>query len=98
MDETLLHFDHRRRTYKPRPHVHEFLKEMSNYYDLVVFTAGMKDYADWLLNDLDREKLITKRLYRNSCSFCKGTYLKDLTRVTRDLTKVVIIDNMPDNF
>jgi TFIIF-interacting CTD phosphatase-like protein len=69
MDETLLHFNHNRRFYRPRPHVHDFLREMSQYYVLIVFTAGMKDYADFLLDDLDRDRLISRRLYRGSCTF-----------------------------
>lgn len=53
MDETLIHFDPRRRMFRPRPHVHNFLREMSQYWEIVVFTAGLKDYADWILNELD---------------------------------------------
>ena len=54
LDETLVHFDARSRTYKPRPGVMNFLCELYKYYELVVFTAGLKDYADWILNDLDK--------------------------------------------
>lgn len=98
MDETLLHFDHMRRTYRPRPHAREFLRELAPYYELMVFTAGLKDYADWLLNDFDVERRIKRRFYRDSCVFRKGIYLKDLSRVRPDLTKVLIVDNMPENF
>jgi TFIIF-interacting CTD phosphatase-like protein len=31
---------------------------MAKYYELVIFTAAMQDYADWVLNDLDKGKLI----------------------------------------
>jgi len=78
--------------------VHEFLREMSQYYHLIVFTAGMKDYADWLLNDLDKQRLIKRRLYRGSCSFRRGVYCKDLKKIKSDLRKTIIIDNMPENF
>ena len=54
LDETLVHFDQRRRNYKPRPYAQWFLGEMSKYFELVIFTAGLKDYADWILDDLDR--------------------------------------------
>lgn len=67
LDETLVHFDpviiiiffsyfnlQRSRTYRPRPGVLRFLCEMNKYYEIVVFTAGLKDYADWILNDLDK--------------------------------------------
>jgi TFIIF-interacting CTD phosphatase-like protein len=41
LDETLIHFDAKTKTYKPRPGVMKFLCEMSKYYELVVFTAGL---------------------------------------------------------
>ena len=33
-----------------RPGVEEFLASMHIYFELVVFTAGMQDYADWVLD------------------------------------------------
>lgn len=54
LDETLVHFDPKIKTYRPRPGALRFLCEMSKYFEIVVFTAGLKDYADWILNDLDR--------------------------------------------
>lgn len=71
---------------------------MSKYYELVIFTAGLKEYADWILNDFDRSNFIKYRLYRNSCRFRKGVYVKDLSRLGRDLTKTIIVDNIAENF
>jgi len=39
---------------------------MHFYYELVIFTAAIKDYADWILDRLDPENLISHRLYRCS--------------------------------
>ena len=60
LDETLIHlddenneemFDHEGEVfYMVRPGVHKFLTELSNYYEIVVFTAALQDYADWILN------------------------------------------------
>lgn len=69
LDETLVHFNQRKRTYMPRPYCLRFLEEMQKHYELVVFTAGLKDYADWILNDLDKQRHIRFRLYRDSCRF-----------------------------
>jgi len=98
LDETLVHFDQKRRTYKPRPYASRFCAEMSKYFELVVFTAGLKDYADWILDDFDRARHIRYRLYRNSCKFKRGVYVKDLSCLGRDLSKTLIIDNIEDNF
>lgn len=63
-----------------------------------MFTAALKDYANFILNDVDRAKHISRRLYRDSCTFRRGTYLKDLSKLGKDLSKVVIVDNLPENF
>ena len=98
LDETLIHFDQRKRMYRARPHAQRFLSEMSKCYEVVIFTAGLKEYADWILDDLDRMNWIRHRLYRNSCKFRHGVYIKDLSRIGRDLAKTIIVDNIADNF
>lgn len=37
---------------------------MSKYYEVVIFTAAVKDYADWIIDRIDLKKSITHRLYR----------------------------------
>jgi len=51
---------------------------MSKHWEIVVFTAGLKDYADKILNELDTNHYISRRLYRDSCKLIDGTYVKDL--------------------
>ena len=71
---------------------------MSKYFELVIFTAGLKDYADWILNDFDKTRVISYRLYRNSCRFRRGFHVKDLSRLGRDLSKTIIVDNIAENY
>ena len=72
----------------------KFLSELHNYFEIVVFTAGLKDYADWILNDFDRAGFISARLYRDHTRFRNGIYVKDLARLGRNLHKTIIIDNI----
>ena len=71
---------------------------MSEAYELVIFTAAMQDYADWVLDQLDTERLISYRLYRQHTSKQSHVYLKDLSMVGRDLSKTIIVDNVASNF
>jgi len=41
---------------------------------------------------LDKEKVIAHRLFRESCTFFYGAYLKDLSKLNRDMKNIVMID------
>jgi CTD small phosphatase-like protein 2 len=49
LDETLVHFidSGNNRHLLVRPFVSSFLNEMSKIYELVIFTAGLENYANW---------------------------------------------------
>ena len=82
-----------------RPYVYEFLNELNKYYEIVTFTAGTKDYADNILNLLDtNDNLIKYRLYRHHTTIMGCNVFKDLMRLGRDMSKIIIIDNLKDNF
>ena len=47
-----------------RPYCARFLTELSEYYEIVIFTAAMQDYADWIVDGIDSRCSIKHRLYR----------------------------------
>lgn len=81
-----------------RPHVDEFLKRMGEMFECVLFTASLSKYADPVSDLLDKWGAFRSRLFRESCVFHKGNYVKDLSRLGRDLNKVIIIDNSPASY
>mmetsp|Transcript_7036 Transcript_7036/g.9226 ORF Transcript_7036/g.9226 Transcript_7036/m.9226 type:complete len:131 (+) Transcript_7036:341-733(+) len=81
-----------------RPGCMRFLKELSNYYEIVIFTAAMPDYADWIVNTIDTGNFVSHRLYRQHTSPHMDYAIKDLTKLGRDISKTIIIDNLADNF
>jgi len=66
------------------------------WYNLVIFTASVQEYADPVIDWLDPEKKIfSARYYRQHCTFRHGAFIKDLSAVEPDLSKVMILDNSP---
>ncbi|CAL5411477.1 unnamed protein product [Camellia sinensis] len=81
-----------------RPFVDELLEFLSQKFEIVVFTAGLEEYASLVLDRLDRKRVITHRLYRDSCREVDGKLVKDLGELGRDLRKVVIVDDNPNSY
>ncbi|XP_062390130.1 uncharacterized protein ctdsp1 isoform X1 [Sardina pilchardus] len=81
-----------------RPHVDEFLKRMGELFECVLFTASLAKYADPVSDLLDKWGAFRSRLFRESCVFHRGNYVKDLSRLGRDLNKVIIVDNSPASY
>ncbi|KAI4298177.1 hypothetical protein L6164_031768 [Bauhinia variegata] len=79
-----------------RPGVDELLESLAAKFEVVVFTAALKEYASVLLDQLDRKRLISFRLYRDSCREVDGKFVKDLSELGRDLKRVVIVDDNPN--
>lgn len=78
-----------------RPGVFEFLEKVAEMYEVVIFTASLKNYADPVIDFIDRGKVVSSRLFRSECEFRDGSYVKNLSSLGRDLKKVVIVDNSP---
>ncbi|KND88416.1 Nuclear envelope morphology protein 1 [Tolypocladium ophioglossoides CBS 100239] len=79
-----------------RPYCDEFLRRVCKWFNLVVFTASVQEYADPVIDWLESErKFFSARYYRQHCTYRQGAYIKDLSSVEPDLSKVMILDNSP---
>ena len=95
-----------------RPHCDDFLRrvrgpaitvssfthffQVCKWYNLVVFTASVQEYADPVIDWLEQErKFFSGRFYRQHCTYRNGAFIKDLSSVEPDLSKVMILDNSP---
>ncbi|XP_061113424.1 carboxy-terminal domain RNA polymerase II polypeptide A small phosphatase 2-like [Conger conger] len=81
-----------------RPHVDVFLQRMGELFECVLFTASLAKYADPVTDQLDQRGVFRTRLFRESCVFHQGCYVKDLSRLGRELSKTLILDNSPASY
>ncbi|XP_019151690.1 PREDICTED: CTD nuclear envelope phosphatase 1-like [Ipomoea nil] len=82
-----------------RPGLRQFLKQLSEFADLVLFTAGLEGYARPLVDKIDTENRFILRLYRPSTTRTEyREHVKDLCSISKDLCRIVIVDNNPFSF
>ncbi|GAD93398.1 import inner membrane translocase subunit tim50 [Paecilomyces variotii No. 5] len=75
-----------------RPGVDYFLRYLNQYYELVLFTTVPSMMADQVLRKLDPYRIIRWPLFREATKYKDGEYIKDLSYLNRDLSKVILID------
>ena len=100
LDETLVHFfeDNSEAYVKVRMGAEQFITVLSQYCEIVIFTASTQYYADIVIDGLDCKNLIDYKLYREHTIEFNGNNVKDLSKLGRDLNKVIIIDNIEENY
>ena len=104
LDETLIHFkidpvNETKGVLQIRPGLFEFLNGIVKFYELVIFTSSTQDYADHMINLIEQEKIyFDYRLYRNHTTIIGRDFVKDLSKLGRDLSRIIIVDNMTQNF
>ena len=100
LDETLVHFfeDETESYVKVRKGTEKFIKELSKYCEICIFTASTKYYADIVIDGFDSHHLVDYRLYRQYTTTNNGINIKDLSKLGRNLEKIIIVDNIEDNY
>ncbi|XP_010535319.1 PREDICTED: carboxy-terminal domain RNA polymerase II polypeptide A small phosphatase 1 [Tarenaya hassleriana] len=82
-----------------RPGLHEFLEQLSQFANLVLFTAGLEGYARPLVDRIDTRNAFSLRLYRPSTvSTQYRDHVKDLSCTSNNMCRTVIVDNNPFSF
>lgn len=80
-----------------RPYLQEFIQRMAKLYDLAVYTASSRDYANAVMDCLDPSRSIfCERLYREHCLPVNGMNIKNMANF--DGPDVFIVDNLIYSF
>ena len=78
-----------------RARLFEFLDKLLELKcELIIFTSSVKQRADELVNIIEKNKrYFNGRLYREHCTLMGAAYVKDISKLGRNLSKTIIIDN-----
>lgn len=78
-----------------RPYLQDALEKLSQVYEIIAWTAGVKDYATPILDEIDPEnKIFKKRMFRTECCKVDQFYVKDLDVIMdREKKNMIIVDN-----
>lgn len=79
-----------------RKNLNFFLKKVSKYFNLILFTASYKEYADVIIDYIDPDNnIFKKRFYKESCiNLDDNINIKDLNIFNDiDLKRSIILDN-----
>ena len=104
LDETIVHFKintyfNNRGVVQIRPGLIEFLQNIKNFYEIIIFSSGNQKYSDAIIDSIDENnKYIDYRLYQEHCSIISDDFVKDLSKIGRPIEKMVIVDNVPQNY
>jgi len=104
LDETLISFkidetQQNKGILKFRPGLDDFLKSVKQNYEIIVFTSATQQYADPIENEIENNiKYFDVRLYRQHTIIHDNHFVKDISRIGRPLDKILIVDNMPQNY
>ena len=79
-----------------RPGVDKFLRDMAQYYEIVLYSPSIDGVALPVVESLDKEGFIRHRLYRDATHYYKGVHVKDLQRLNRNINRMVVLDDDPD--
>ena len=104
IDETLFHFklnalQSDEGYLKIRPGVFKFLEEIKKFYEIIFFTEADKSYGELIAQAIiENCNCFDYIFYRENTNIINNDFVKDLSKLGRNLDRTIIIDNMPQNF
>ena len=103
LDETLIYLDkindENNGTLKIRPGTFSFLEKMQQFFEIIIFSEAEQNYVDLILDSVEEsKKYFDYVLYRQHTTIQNEEFIKDLSNIGRKLSRMIIVDNMPQNF
>ena len=82
-----------------RPGLFSFLTDIKPFCELITFTSASKEYAQPIINEIElKNKYFDYNFFREHSVIYGNDFVKDISRIGRDMKKIIIVDNMKENF
>ena len=99
LENILLYFNKFSGTISLRPGLTSFLKEIKKYYEIIIFTSKDEKYIEPLIKFIEKkEKFFSYKFYIQHNIIINKTFIKDISRIGRSLNKIIMIDNILQNY
>ena len=81
-----------------RPGLISFLSGIKPYYEIISFSKFSKSYSNTIINYIQQgRKLFDVNLYREHCALIGKKFIKDISRIGRDMKRIIMVDDLPEN-
>ena len=99
LNEVLIYFKEDTKGYIIRPGLFEFLNEMKELYELILFTTDFSNYEDQIIENLQKGKNIFDYiLNRNHGIDNANSFIQDLISLNRNVKQFIIVDSSLNRF
>ena len=83
---------------QPRPGLISFLTGVKPFYEIIAFSKLSKNYSESIIRLIEGDKkLFDYNLYRNHCTLVGKNFVKDISRIGRDIKRVIMVDDLAEN-
>ena len=83
---------------RPRPGLIEFLCGIKPFYEIISFSKLSQNYSNTIIRLIEKDrKLFDYNLYREHCTLVGRKFVKDISRIGRDMKTIIMVDDLQDN-
>jgi TFIIF-interacting CTD phosphatase-like protein len=83
---------------QPRPGLISFLTGVKPFYEIITFSKLSKNYSESIIRLIEGDKkLFDYNLYRNHCTLVGKNFVKDISRIGRDIKTIIMVDDLAEN-
>ena len=98
LEDTFIHINEDN-NFKIRPGLYSFLTIIKPYYEIISFTNESKYSSNSVIKQIEtKNKYFDYNLYKEHLSFNGKEFFKDISKLGRDIKKVIVIDNNLNSF